>query len=206
MIYLSGCVRPELLALRSDLGVMLTPAMGNDPDLSETAWAADTGCYSAPQNFSLDSYFAFLKRRSNYLSRCLFATAPDVVGHAQATLDKSAPVLPQLRDLGFKAALVAQDGLESIPPPWADFDALFIGGSTKWKISHHAMRLTAEAKRRGKWVHMGRVNSELRLRTAASWGCDSSDGTYLAFGPDINVPKLLGWLDSLNNQPMMRFA
>ena len=30
---------------------------------------------------------------------------------------------------------------------------------------------------RGKWVHMGRVNSTRRIRYAASIGCDSVDGT-----------------------------
>jgi hypothetical protein len=25
------------------------------------------------------------------------------------------------------------------------------------------------------------------------------------FGPDINLPKLNGWLDALNKQPMMEF-
>jgi hypothetical protein len=31
----------------------------------------------------------------------------------------------------------------------------------------------------------------------ASWGCDSVDGTYLTFGPRINLPKLLRWLAEL---------
>jgi hypothetical protein len=38
-----------------------------------------------------------------------------------------------------------------------------------------------EARRRGVWTHMGRVNSERRLRYAALIGCQSADGTYLAF-------------------------
>jgi hypothetical protein len=42
---------------------------------------------------------------------------------------------------------------------------------------------------------MGRVNSLRRLRYAADIGCDSVDGTYLAFGPDQNLPTLLTWID-----------
>ena len=57
-----------------------------------------------------------------------------------------------------------------------------------------------EAKRRGKHVHMGRVNSKTRYRYAEAIGCDSVDGTYLAFGPDENLPKLLSWVDSIQNQ------
>jgi hypothetical protein len=40
---------------------------------------------------------------------------------------------------------------------------------------------------------MGRVNSLRRLRYADAIGCDSADGTYIAHGPDINLPALLGW-------------
>ena len=43
----------------------------------------------------------------------------------------------------------------------------------------------AEAKRRRKWVHMGRVNSERRIRYAASIGCDSIDGTKWVRWRDI---------------------
>jgi hypothetical protein len=32
-------------------------------------------------------------------------------------------------------------------------------------------------KRAGKWVHMGRVNTDRRIRYAAAIGCDSIDGT-----------------------------
>lgn len=42
MLYLSGVVRAEVLN-RPDCGVVLTPAMGNRPDLSATRWAADIG-------------------------------------------------------------------------------------------------------------------------------------------------------------------
>lgn len=47
---------------------------------------------------------------------------------------------------------------------------------------------------------MGRVNSLRRLRLAQAMGCDSADGTYLAYGPDRNLPRLLGWLREINCQ------
>jgi hypothetical protein len=39
------------------------------------------------------------------------------------------------------------------------------------------VQLVRAWKRAGKWVHLGRVNSERRIRYAASIGCDSVDGT-----------------------------
>jgi hypothetical protein len=47
---------------------------------------------------------------------------------------------------------------------------------------------------------MGRVNSRRRLRIAAQMGCHSADGTFLAFGPDRNLPHLLGWLAEWDRQ------
>lgn len=164
------------------------------------AWCADNGCFS--DRWDEGKWWAFLTDNAHRADSCLFAVAPDVVGDAAATLEKSAPWLPQIRALGYPVAFVAQDGLEVLPVPWDDFDALFIGGSTEWKLGHHAREIAAEAKRRGKWVHMGRVNSERRFRYAAAIGCDSADGTYLTFGPDVNLPKLLSWA-RLNDQAAM---
>jgi hypothetical protein len=74
-----------------------------------------------------------------------------------------------------------------------------LGGTTTWKLSTAAARLTAQARRHGLWVHMGRINSRRRLRHAAAIGCHSADGTYLAYGPDKNLPKLLGWLTTVDS-------
>jgi hypothetical protein len=73
---------------------------------------------------------------------------------------------------------------------------LFLGGTTEWKLGDTARRITEHAKRRDVWVHMGRVNSQRRFDVARRWGCDSVDGTYLTFGPDVNLPRLLGWLEA----------
>jgi len=50
---------------------------------------------------------------------------------------------------------------------------------------------------------MGRVNSFKRLRLAAALGCDSADGTFLAFAPDKNKKILLNWMQSLHSQPFL---
>lgn len=186
------------------MGWMMTPGMWRDwfpGDILTDPWAADTGCYTQGERFSLTRYLDWLEACEPYQSTCLFATAPDVVGDAEATWTRSAPVLPVLRDMGYRAALVAQDGLQT--PEWDTFDALFIGGTTRWKLSEHTRQLVQEAKKRGKWVHMGRVNSLRRLRAAEFMGCDSADGTYLKHGPDVNLPRVAAWLRVLREQPQM---
>jgi hypothetical protein len=134
---------------------------------------------------------------------CLFAVAPDVVGNAAATLARSAPYFDQLHALGYPVAYVLQNGQERLPMPWDDIDAVFIGGDTEWKLSQHAARLAYQAKERGKWVHMGRVNSRKRLLRAAVMGCDSADGTFLRFSPRTNLPRMLRWLHELALSPVL---
>jgi hypothetical protein len=181
------------------LGMIATPAQGNALPAG-VSWCADNGCFG--KGYPGDA--AWLAWLATYTAeeraRCAFATAPDVVGDAVATLARSAPHLPAIRQLGYPAALVAQDGLENLPVPWDSFDALFIGGSTKWKLGAAARALTAEAKARGKHVHMGRVNSRRRLHYADAIGCDTADGTFLTFGPNVNLARLSGWLRDLDDQ------
>lgn len=173
------------------LAQICTPNEGRAP-LPGVTWAADNGCFS--KNYVGDTrWLAWLAAHRVHADRCLFATAPDVVGDAVATLARSAPHLPTIRALGYRAALAAQDGLENLAVPWDAFDVLFIGGSTEWKLGAAAAHLVTEAKARGKHVHMGRVNSRRRWSYAEHIGCDSVDGTFLAFGPDANLRRLTGW-------------
>jgi hypothetical protein len=175
------------------LGLIATPA-GATPPWPGVAWCADNACY-ANRYPGDDRYLAWLRRHAQHAAKCAFATAPDVVADATATLARSMPMLPRIRAAGYPAALVAQDGLEHHTIPWAEFDVLFLGGSTAWKLGPAAASLTAQALDRGMSVHMGRVNSRRRVLHANAIGCHSVDGTYLAYGPDHNLPTLLRWLD-----------
>jgi hypothetical protein len=128
-----------------------------------------------------------------------------VVGDFEATRVRSQPFLEQIRTLGYPAALVAQDGMEwTTWDPWDEIDALFIGGTDRFKLSAEVANIVALASSLGKWVHMGRVNSARRFRYAREIGCDSVDGTFLAFGPDANLPRLMRWL-TFNDQHLFDF-
>lgn len=206
MIYLSGHERHEtrIAAQRGyPLGVLAQP----DTSVHLHArhyryWAADNGCFAKGDKFNLDAYLRWLAALPCQ-ETCLFAVAPDVVGDAVATWQRSAPILPVIRGLGFKVAYVAQDGLDTATLDWGAFDCLFVGGSTEYKLSEDAYSAAREARQRGKWVHMGRVNSFRRIKAAAHNGYHSADGTFLKFGPDKNLPQLLGWLDTLRRQPFL---
>jgi hypothetical protein len=109
----------------------------------------------------------------------LFATAPDVPFDWHATLKLSRPWLARIRSLGATAALVAQEGMTPDSIPWDEFDCLFIGGRDDFKEGSLVRDACREAKRRGKWTHMGRVNSLRRLLIALDFDVNSVDGTYL---------------------------
>lgn len=169
-MYLSGAIRQELIGYL-EFGFMRTPNMGNK-NVPDMPWAADNGCYSSKgeREFNLDAYLCWL--RAQKVSTCLMATAPDKVGDAVETLKRSLPVLSAIREIGYPVAFVGQDRIEEIEVPWDEFDVFFIGGSTEWKLGSIAKVFALEAKKRGKWLHMGRVNSLKRYRYAMSIGCD----------------------------------
>jgi hypothetical protein len=207
MLWLGTSSSPEAIELiRSGrIGLMATPKSAR-PGMVETAavWAGDNGCFSDPESFHAGAYLSWLNdyAADGHADRCLFVTAPDVVGDAAATM-AGAPFLAYIREVGFPAALVAQDGLEELDVPWDELDVLFVGGTDPWRASAAVDDLVAEARARGKWTHLGRVNSWRRLEEARARGFDSTDGTFLRYGPDANLPALQGWLDRLDREPML---
>lgn len=189
--------RTAAAMLDGRLGYIDTPAQGNKrPD--GVTWCADNGAFS--DKWDQDKWWGFLTKNAEQAGTCLFATLPDVVADWDTTLERSLPWIDPVRELGYRVAIVLQDGCTPDTVPWDRVDAVFVGGSTGFKLGAEARELVAEAKRRGLWVHMGRVNSEKRLRYAKHIGCDSADGTFLVFGPDVNMPKVEAWLRGVNDQ------
>lgn len=184
------------LVARGLLGYIDTPNQGNRL-APGVPWCADNGCFG--KGFpGYQGWLKWLRRRSIAARSCWFVTMPDVVGDAEATLARGAPFMPQVRGMGFKVALVAQDGITKTDVPWDRFDVLFLGGSDEFKLGAEGEDACAEALQRGKTVHMGRVNSRIRMLRAQKMGCLSVDGTHLAFRPHQWAAQLEGWLDELN--------
>jgi hypothetical protein len=181
------------------LGHLLTPRNRNSvASLLATGlpWGADNGAFSG---FEPALFRRFLRRVGDK-PRCLFLAAPDVVGQAGATLARFREWREALLDARQPIALVGQDGAESLHLPWDEFDAWFIGGSTRWKLSQASADLAHEAKRRGKHVHMGRCNSLRRLEAAHGMGCDSADGSSASMFGDKYIGQFCGWLRQLARQ------
>jgi len=204
MIYLSGRIVDN-----NDIGVMLSYNANHLSykrfveyrKVKQYDWAMDNGCFSQPAKYTNDGFIKHLKTIND--NSALFAVAPDVLGDNVATKLRSIPMLKQIRKLGYKAAYVIQDGEKFNTVCWQDLDCIFIGGSTKYKLSQDAENIVNEAKLKNKWVHMGRVNTWTRFKNAKYMGCDSADGNCIAFAPDINTKLVLSWLNNLQQQPFL---
>jgi len=198
VIYLSGRV-----VVDERIGVMLSFNANHTTQnmlAPNQVFALDNGCFSNPDKYSDEGFLNWLDSISR--KNCLFAVAPDVLGDSRKTLRRSLPMLSKIRKLGFSAGFVGQDGATT-DLPWNEFDCLFIGGSTEWKLSQSAGDLIAEGKRQGKWVHVGRVNSFKRIRLVSILGADSVDGTHIAFKPMARLNDIRTWLDNLEAQPSL---
>lgn len=169
-----------------NLGILCSPRCVYADDIQTWPWAADNDAFSKWDEGRYRDMLGRIRGREG----CLFVTAPDVVGDAASTLRNFDQWRAELDD--FPVALVGQDGLEN--PPWDSFAAFFVGGTTEWKMGPQAARLVREAKERGKWVHMGRVNSYERVRYARWLGCDSIDGTQFSWFRDTKLPPFLNAL------------
>jgi hypothetical protein len=158
--------------LGCEVGQLLTPLTRFS--LRATKWAIDNGAFSG---FEEAVFLSLLARQTGYPG-CLFVTVPDVVGSARRTLE----VFPHWKDRlsSWPLALACQDGQEDLPIPWDDIAAVFIGGSTEWKLSKHAVACIKAAKVLGKWAHVGRVNDPARFEFFENAGADSIDGSGIA--------------------------
>lgn len=196
IVLVSGATKHPRSARVGHLIVPRAWAKPSSLDLS-CPWAMDNGAFSG---FDEGAFVRMLEAYQGYQG-CRFVCAPDVVADAASTLARWPFWCRLLRGLGWPPSFVAQDGLTASRVPWDDMAALFIGGSTHYKESAEVKGLCDEAKRRGLWVHWGRVNGRRRYALALKAGADSIDGTGFSIAPDINIPKAEEWEAGVQMQP-----
>jgi hypothetical protein len=182
-------------------GILTSPAHPGIPSgiVSGMPWAADNDAFK--KGFNPDVFFSWLETMRPYRDTCLFVAVPDVPYDAEATLDNFKRWSPEL--LGWPLAFVAQDGLEELPD--LEYSTLFIGGSTEYKLSNTVGRLTQDARKIGKRIHIGRVNYKERydhfalLEGSEEFTCD---GTRPRFE---GVKKtIIAWSRYMAQRPLHR--
>lgn len=187
------------VGMPEELGILLTPANRNS--IASVVrlglpWGVDNGAFSGFD----PGAFRKLAAKSRGQRQLLWVVCPDVVADASGTLALFDQWEPELHASGLPVAFVLQDGQEGRPVPWSRCEAAFVGGSTEWKLGPHAAALATEAKRRGLWLHMGRVNSLRRMRYAYDLGCDSVDGSSMSMYGDKYIHRFMRWIRRLKRQ------
>lgn len=191
MILMLGAAHPTIMRMRATpngamLGRLAQPRDYSRVDATAAAgvpWAADNDAFNG--GFDVEAWRKMLAAIRG-VPGCRFCTAPDVVGNALETADLFLQYATEIRAAGLPVGLVLQDGITSVP--WDELDAVFVGGTTDFKLGPVAARIVREARSRGKWIHMGRVNTVGRIRYAATIGCDSFDGTQWSRWRDTHLP------------------
>lgn len=186
------------------LGEFLVPTRICKP--SGVAWAADNNAFVGFNEVQFRSMLVRIVRgvRCEGWPAPAFVTQPDVVASHTETMKlfgywNRVMCLPEIN-----RAFVLQDGAELLgwrAVPWDYCEALFIGGSTEFKLGTFAAEMAHRARLMGKWVHMGRVNSVRRALYAQRIGCHSIDGSGLNRFPDAKLEPVIRHL----RQKMMNF-
>lgn len=181
------------------VGTLFVPSAGNSADSAAgRSWAGDNAAFSG---FKADAYVSMLERLRG-VPGCLFIVAPDVVSNSEQTARLFRLWEPMIHALGFPVAFVAQDGVSVQTLPWDSCEAVFIGGSTRFKLSAEADTILAYAAARGKHRHVGRVNSWPRVQHF--WGLtDTIDGSGFSKWPK-RIQLFVRWAERLDGQPPRR--
>jgi len=140
-------------------------------------YGLDNGCFSG----DLPTAWEKLLEEAREV-RPVFVCLPDIVGHAGLTLSLFEHF--EARTNGLPRALVLQDGIGALADriPWEKIHAVFVGGSDNFKIAPEAFAVCRCARMLGKWVHVGRVNNEKRVRDWLGLA-DSIDGSGISRDP-----------------------
>jgi hypothetical protein len=146
-------------------------------------WMLDNGAFT--KNYVFKKWVWFLTRMIPYRINCIGVVVPDEPYNAFATIRKFHQFRAVPEALGYKIAFTSQDGMTVDMVPWSLFDTLFVGGSDFHKRGYEAQLIGQEARRRGKWVHIGRVSSGSAIIKHWLWA-DSFDGTTFCFDGGTN--------------------
>lgn len=185
----------ELSVVYSEyLGCLVVPGARNKPDVIQSlglATAADNGAFSG---LDIGAFCSMLGLYRESAVKLEWVACPDVVGNDVETFRLYERWEKIIRAFGFRPALVLQDGMTPLDIAMLDPNAIFIGGSTDYKLGSVVREIVQWARSKGKSVHMGRVNTERRIRYAVEIGCTSCDGSGFSQWPDKRIPLGIKWI------------
>ena len=166
---------------------------------ADVTYAVDNGAFT---EFHKDRWLRLIEQAKQNKDKLLFVTMPDIVGSARRTSE----LFDLFKIADIPKALVLQDGIENVDIPWNELEAVFIGGTDRFKESRSALDCCRTAKMLDKWVHVGRVNTIRRLDKFIGIA-DSIDGSGISRYTHM-LNNLIQFLKNPHSieQPIMELA
>ena len=170
------------------LGRLYSPR-GGHVFRDDIPWGVDNDCFT---KYDPEAFQRMLDRLETCsMDRAKFVAVPDVVGDWEATLGRYDEWFNRM--LHCPHAIVCQDGATVENVPFCTSSAVFIGGTDDFKKSPEAFAIATEARRRRKWIHVGRVNSYQRARNWIGLA-DSIDGSQFSWFSETYIPDWMQWI------------
>jgi hypothetical protein len=165
--------RRNLAALRRHGWRLIVSAAGRHSN-EGFPYAIDSGAWSGFEDDQFRRCLDKLGQGADWIA------LPDIVCGGDCSLDLSLSWIDTVAGYGAPLLLVVQDGMRADVIRLVLADArlagLFVGGSTDFKLQ--TLPLWAALTRSvGKYLHVGRVNSQRRIWLCEAVGADSFDGS-----------------------------
>jgi len=176
--------RTTLAALKAAGWGLLVSATGVQSREGFDVWCLDNGAWTAHQKGTEWNADLFVKLCHKLGAGAQFVVVPDIVGGGLDSLQLSLSWLPRLDHVAQRRLIAVQDGM--VPNDIRQYlnkrVGIFVGGTTDWKIN--TMRAWGNlAKDTGAYLHIGRVNTQRRIRLCKDCGADSFDGSGVSRFP-----------------------
>jgi len=181
--------RRNIEAMRAHgISLLITPT--NTKAWPGMRYAIDNGAFGAWQSGREWAARPWLDLLRQYGERAEWSVLPDIVHGGVESLALSLRYLQQVRKMAPLHLIAVQDGMtaDDIRPHVGERVGIFVGGSTEWKERSLPVwgRLASET---GCYLHVGRVNTNRRIKLCAMAGADSFDGTS-ATRFAVTVPRI----------------
>ena len=190
--------RTTLAALRAAGWGLLVSATGVQSREGFDVWCLDNGAWTAHQAGAEWNADLFTKLCNKLGKGAQFVVVPDIVGGGLDSLQLSLSWLPRLKHVAQRRLIAVQDGMapDDVRPYLNERVGVFVGGTTDWKIN--TMRAWGNlAKETNAYLHIGRVNTQRRIRLCKDCGADSFDGS--------GVSRFPSGLRRLNNEVKQQY-
>ncbi len=170
------------------IGHLISPGAERGPfEFPGWRYALDNGAFG-PKGFQVEPWLKMLDWARLSGIAPSWVLVPDVVGDREGTLARWREYSTTATRYGWPLAFAVQDGMTEKDVP-SSAEVVFVGGTTFWK-----WRTVASWCKAFHRVHVGRVNTYRRLWTCHDAGAESTDGSGMTCGDQVQWRGLCAYI------------